>query len=618
MSTIVHAIDLGLVTVEDQLPAPSITTLNEDSYINNQTLSQKLFNSVNINETENTTNANVISIRGNNYKATDYYEDGIPLYRTSSGFVDLSLYTANNTVVSINAGGAQGLYAPSATGGEIILTSKNIKHGFHTSLDATLSTNDVYTNILLSNKKNNWYWTLELNSMKRNYYKLSDDFSYTNIQPSDKRVNSDKEQLSGSFKIGYSIDSFSDIAFKVSHLKSKYGIPIQVYDEPSNAFDTKADYTRVDDKQLTSYWFYYDYKKNDTKLTFRAYYDEYKDIYNFYNTPELNTFKYDTSTYYDSRLGAITSLKYAYTKKQEGSFSIRVDRNRHRQVIINNPVKKDYEAIESSLSYLHGYQISDDFLITGSLKYKKQNLTKVYQFTTQNYKYKNNSAIDIQLTTNYKVNNKQSYYLSVARKNRFASLSELYPFFPWDTPNTNLKPEKSNSIEIGSSINLLEDTSIDLSFFYNSIENMIVYENSTYSNLEEATLQGFELKIYNYTFDNQDIELSYAYTSAEDKDGNKIVQTPKSKLLLQDTIEFNTKAKLAATYLYVSSRDDIYNSSRYSLSSYSLFNMQFSYKTTDKLLLKTGVKNLLDKNWEYKHGQPAEGRSFFIGLNYKY
>ena len=181
-----------------------------------------------------------------------------------------------------------------------------------------------------------------------------------------------------------------------------------------------------------------------------------------------------------------------------------------------------------------------------------------------------------------------------------------------------MKPEESNSVEVGSTLKFIKDTVVDFSLFYNSVDNMIVYEGNGYVNLEEATLQGFEAKVYNFSFDNQDIELSYAYVDATDKDDERIVQIPKSKLLLQDIIKLNPETNINVSYLYVSSIDDIYNSSRYSLRSYSLVDMQISYQPIDSLLLKTGVKNLFDENWEYAYGQPAQGRSFFISLKYDY
>ncbi len=613
-----YALELEKITVEEKLPKVSTFIVDEETQIDNKTLSEKLFNSVMINETDSHTNSSVISVRGNSFRATDYYEDGVPLYKSSNGYVDLSIYRANDTTIKINAGGAQGVYASSASGGEIILESKKVKDDFYTSVSTTLSTNEMYANLGLSHKDDSFYWKLDLNGIQRDYYKLSSDFLYTDIQKSRKRVNSDKEQFDGSLKVGYALDDYLDIAFKVSHLRSEYGIPVQVYNEPSNLFNTNADYTRVDDKELTSYWFYYNYKKSDVKLTFRAYYDLYTDVYNFYDSPSFTELKYDTSRYNDSRVGAISSLNYDYDSQHEGVFTIRVDRDIHEQVIEGDPTVKHYEAIESSFSYMHNFQVNSDLLIAASMKYKQQNLRESYQFTSEEIEYKDNEAVDFQLTSEYRADKTQSYYLSLAKKSRFASLTELYPFFPWDTPNTNMKPEESQSVEIGAKVIPIEDTIVNFSLFYNRVDEKIVYENGGYANVEEAVLQGFETKVYNHTFENHEIELSYAYTDAKDKNDVKIVQIPESKLLLQDAVELNSKTHFNLSYLYMSSIDDIYNSTRYSLDGYSLVDMQISYEPSNSLHLKTGVKNLLDENWEYSHGQPAAGRSFFISMKYEY
>ncbi len=610
---------LEKITVEDKLFQPQIKTIEQETQINEQTLDQKLFNNVIVNQQPDSTNSKVISIRANNFRATNYYEDGIELYRTSNGFTDLSMYHANSSTIEINAGGAQGLYAPSATGGDIYITSKKIKNGLHAFINTTLSTNDMYINTSISQKEDDYYFKLDLNGLKQNSFRLPNSFETTNIQSDKNRVNSDKAQFDGSLKVGYTLNSNSDIAFKISHVNGKYGNPVQVYDEPSNAFGANADYTRIDDKKLTSYWFYYDYKGNETKLKIRAYYDEYTDIFLFYNTPNFKSLKFDTSTYYDSRLGALVSLNDKYDDKHSGTYTLKVDRNRHKQKEYNNPIDKNNEAIDTSLSYKHDYKMTDKLSLSLSTKLKKQYLTEVFDFnTTSEEDYKDNAAIDLQLTTNYILNSEQSYYISLARKNRFASLRELFPYFPWDTPNTGVKPEKSDNIEIGTSLGFIPDTLLNISLYKNKISDMIVYEGNSFVNKEEVDINGIEFNVNNFSFDKQDIELSLSYIDARDNDDDKIVQIPASKLFIQDTIEINSKTKFMASFLHVGKRDDIYNSTRYQLSSYYLVDTQVAYEASKSLLFKCGVKNLTDREWEYTHGQPALGRSYFVSFNYTY
>ncbi len=304
---------LEQISVEDTFERASSIFIEEQTQINNQTLSDKLFNVTVVNQTQDGTSANLISIRANNYRATEYYEDGIPLYRTSSGFTDLSMYKGNATEIEVNAGGAQGLYAPSASGGEILLTSKKLEDCFHASVATTISTNDRYANAIISHKNDDWYFKLELNTLKQDFFNISKKFDYTALQSTNKRVNSDKVQQDGSLKIGYNINETSSIAFKISRLISEYGLPPETSDE-----ETWDEYTRVDSKELSSYWFYYDYKNENLNFSARAYYDEYKDLWNIYDSSSYSALKFSPSTFYDSRLGAITSLRSNFSDTQKG------------------------------------------------------------------------------------------------------------------------------------------------------------------------------------------------------------------------------------------------------------------------------------------------------------
>jgi outer membrane cobalamin receptor len=613
-----NAVMLEPLSIEESLPSIATTEVDDELQINAQTLSEKLTNQVNITQIDSSTNASIVSIRGNNFRATDYYEDGVPLYKTGNGFVDTSMYIDDSLKVDINFGGDTSLYAPSATGGEIVLTSKRLKKGLSTSLGTSLSTNIRKYNALVSYKTNNYYIKGALNGYKQERFILSDDFTPTVIQPDKERINSDKKQLGGYLKSGYSISEHADIALKVSYLKGEFGLPVQVYDEPSNSFSTNADYLRMDNKELQSYWFYYDYKITAFKLKVRSYYDLYTDTFNFYDSPSFTTLKYDESVYEDSRLGSIISTGYDFSSKNNGLITLRLDRNRHKTKDSSPDTNREYEAVESSLSYLHKYHYKPNLLFTASLQYKMQNLTKAYDFNNQSVDYKDNQAVDAQLTCDYSYNKGQSYYLSVANKNRFASLVELYPFFSWNSATQNVKPEKSKSIEVGTKLRVLRDTDLKLATYYNRVNDMILFDGNSFKNSDEVIIKGFEAGLSSYALENLSIDISYTYIDEKDDNGEQVMLIPTSKLNITDEIFLKSDVSLLLTYLYVGSRNDLYNSKTYKLESYSLIDTQLSYFPSDNLMIKGGVKNLLDVNWDMRYGQPAPGRSFFASLKYSF
>jgi len=613
-----YSIDLKQITIENKYLEPSFISIDQESQIDKINLAEKISNSVMVNQSSLPTHSSIISIRGNNFKATDYYEDGLPLYKTIHGYTDISMYRANDTQISINPGGGQGVYAPSATGGEILLNSKKVKSGFNAEVFGTLSTNDTYLNIAASQKSNNWYVKFDFNTYNSDSYKLSNSFETTEIQQDKNRVNADKKQFDGSLKLGVDISANSKLSFKVSHLESDFGVPIQVYDEPSNPFNENANYTRVEDKALTDYWLFYDYKGSDVEVSFRAYYDKYQDTFDFYTSPEFETLLFPSSTYNDSRVGSIVSLKYKNTQTQSSKLSFRVDRDRHEQDINADNKSENYEMMNYSLAYMYENRMIKSLLLRASAEYKNQDSKKAYQFSENESNYDDNSALSAQLNGYYKLDERQNYYMTIAHKNRFASLGEIYQVFPWDQPNTEINPEYSDSMEVGANWKLLYDSIIDMSVYYNSVKDMILYEDNAYRNIDEATIKGFEFHLYNYSFESNEIEFSYAYCDARDNRGEKIVQTPSSKLFLQDNIEINSQLSYIASYLYSSSRDDIYNSQRYTLDGYGLADMELSYTPITAFNVKVGVKNLLDENWEYAHGFASMGRSFFASLKYEY
>jgi len=147
---------------------------------------------------------------------------------------------------------------------------------------------------------------------------------------------------------------------------------------------------------------------------------------------------------------------------------------------------------------------------------------------------------------------------------------------------------------------------------------MIVYDSSTYKNVEETTIKGFEFNLYNNSIENNVIELSYAYTDAKDKNGIKTLHIPTSKFNLSDKFFLTSDINFLVNFLYVSSINDSYSSSIKTLSSYSLLDMQFEYSPSKDSQFKIGVENLLDENWEYRYAQPSKGRSFFVSLKYTY
>ncbi|RMH71258.1 MAG: TonB-dependent receptor [Gemmatimonadetes bacterium] len=132
---------------------------------------------------------------------------------------------------------------------------------------------------------------------------------------------------------------------------------------------------------------------------------------------------------------------------------------------------------------------------------------------------------------------------SYGRGFRQPSIKELY--IDYDNSNVGykvegapgLKPEKSNGYNLG--IEYFADSRLwfRTNFFYNDLEDLIEYYTKSsegeravlsYYNIDNATISGINLdanyKLFftNFPFETLDLNLGYAYTKAEDGNGNEL------------------------------------------------------------------------------------------------
>ena len=124
----------------------------------------------------------------------------------------------------------------------------------------------------------------------------------------------------------YFIDDQIHLAAKVSLTRAEYGIPPNVYTDIDQAPVWDA-YTRIDRKDLNSFYLYGDYDTDDLELSVRAYYDEYEDIYKIYNEPAYQS-SWPAVTYDDNRLGTV--IKGIKTQEDHTStFIFQAEENEH-------------------------------------------------------------------------------------------------------------------------------------------------------------------------------------------------------------------------------------------------------------------------------------------------
>ncbi|MEH6799275.1 MAG: TonB-dependent receptor [Halopseudomonas sabulinigri] len=198
------------------------------------------------------------------------------------------------------------------------------------------------------------------------------------------------------------------------------------------------------------------------------------------------------------------------------------------------------------------------------------------------------------------------------------------------TGNPDLKPETSVSYEVGT---LYEADRWDagITLFYNDIEDMIVSDQwgpgyrppvMTYSNINNATIQGVELMSGVALTDSLDLTGNYTLVDAKDEDTNEeLVQTPQhtanARLQWQATRVLNT----FASYQYTGSQQlAIPGVGNTKSDAFHTLDLGGTVQATRNLGFKFGVTNLTNTERDDVASSVDTilmGRTAYVGINYQ-
>lgn len=207
---------------------------------------------------------------------------------------------------------------------------------------------------------------------------------------------------------------------------------------------------------------------------------------------------------------------------------------------------------------------------------------------------------------------------------RAPTLNELFYNDPWGSSgNLNLKPEKSNSWEIGLEKDIVKDkVSISITYFDQNYKDLINWVESppgswqyTPQNVAKAEVKGIEAGASIKITETLTLKSSYTNLDTEDKEtGKRLARRPEDKFNM--TVEYaKGNAAILAGYIFVGEAyDDPANSESKKLASYSLINLSGSYRLTKNIKLFGRIDNLLDEDYETAKGYGVPGFSAFAGV----
>ena len=579
-----------------------------------KTLQQRLEKDVSFSRTIDNKGEWALSFRGMGFRATEYFEDGIPLYRTPNGFVDPK-FVMTQADLSLNDGSVPGELGVSAMGAEVSIASHMPQKALETALFATASTNENFAHTSAGTMQERFYLEANAALYDRNAFRISSDYPTNSLQPGAKRENSDKHQTNVSLKAGWFPNDRTHLGIKVASTRADYGIPHNVHSDESSPPVWNA-YGRINDKSLDSLYLYGDYADDDLSVTLRAYADHYEDIYDIYDAPSY--LHKDPSVFYnDHRYGAIA--KAAYTAgHQTHAVSFQYERNDHERTGGKYDTAH-FRADTLRAAYRYRLDITPQWHFDSALEHVTLDPIRATDLT-DNTMPSQKSAWNAQVALGYRQPRWQIDF-GAALKHRMPSQVEMFSLFPWHKVDPTIKPEESRQLTLAYSGTLDAKNRIGLSLYHYRISDLIVKENQYVSNHDKATHYGAEVRFESDYFKRQHIAFSYAYAHAKESDGTPLEFVPGHQLTLADTLRVTSSLSLYGRFAYVGTRytdnSATYARELHKLSAYHTLDFQLQYCYSDTLTARLGVKNLFDTDYEWQYGFPAEGRSLYFSIDWR-
>jgi len=199
----------------------------------------------------------------------------------------------------------------------------------------------------------------------------------------------------------------------------------------------------------------------------------------------------------------------------------------------------------------------------------------------------------------------------------------LYQFNDSSSGNLDLRPEESESYDIGFEQNIGDNFSLGSTYFHTNIKEAIEWVSTgsqvgEYQNIGKSKIYGIE-NFAKFDFSNStSLTVSYTYMNAEKiSDETRLLRRPDNKVTCKLKTAFK-KLDVAMDISYVGNRIDYVWPMNVKLKSYILGNVSFNYQINDKLNTFLRFENILDDDYELVNGYQTPKFSWYLGTKYTF
>ena len=186
--------------------------------------------------------------------------------------------------------------------------------------------------------------------------------------------------------------------------------------------------------------------------------------------------------------------------------------------------------------------------------------------------------------------------------------------------NKNLKPEDSQTAEIGFEVPVTENGKYIGTLFYTDIQNRLSYDPVTFVNQNRgsARIIGVENSFAAKLTDDFSSNTSATWLSARDMTAKqKLARRP--NINVKTSVDFtpSNKELVSVEGDFTGKRNDVDNlGNKVHMPSYLIFNLRYEREFRENTSIYLKVKNLLDRDYEEVYGYGTGGRMASVGLRY--
>lgn len=651
--------DLGEVVVSGDMPAVKEISINnsvtaEDiDQTHSLTVPEALSYSPGVVVTSGRKNEPSISLHGFSQFETAFLIDGVPYYETNYGKLNLNqLPTEMISRIDIIKGAPSVLYGPNAMAGVVNIITK--KQGLEPTFSALGEVGQDGAYRLTASHGNSLgkfnYW-VNANLRERSAWNLSDNYTpqkteVTNrpggtdhrvIQSDGERKNSSNRTASIWAKAGVDLAPESSYYLSAFFIDSRWGFPPSTESERvikfKPAFSTFASMTKYEDWGVDLSG---EQRLTDTfKLRGKLFYHNHLDDYTSYSDESYSK-EIAVSRFKDYMLGGALFSDWDVHEKDTLRFALHYRGDSHKE---RNDV---YLPFGETFSYTGSMAAENEWrptkalaLVVGvSYDWFTVDKAQVVQ-TDNNGDYSGTDELDSGDTKNsinpligvtYTFDDKTRLFASVARKTRFATLSQLYSS---RSGNPELDPEQATNYTLGAARPFGDMFWAQAAVFYHDIEDRISRDgpdlDAKYRNYANVRLYGLELSTEFNPCQSLALLLNYTYLQGEDGSDDRVTDdvmgVPKHKVdfRINYTVpKIDTLLNLQG--MWISEKYDQLPTpadpglATLETGGYFLANLKVTQPIGKHVEAFAFVGNLFDKDYESESGYPGEGRSFWLGI----